>query len=60
MKIKIARLVVKVKEPRLIVGCFRTQWLTNVGSPGSEIHHCELTNWEGIVRPQYKGFVIRF
>lgn len=40
--------------------CFRAQWLTKVGSPGSEIHRCEFTNWEGVSRQQYKGFVIRF
>ncbi|XP_043278061.1 acylphosphatase-2 [Venturia canescens] len=35
-------------------------WLTTIGSPGSEIHHCELTNIESIARLGYRGFAIRF
>lgn len=38
----------------------RSQWLTSVGSPGSEIHHCEFTNRETITKQQYQGFAIRF
>ncbi|XP_066592259.1 acylphosphatase-2 [Prorops nasuta] len=36
------------------------KWLSTVGSPGSEIHHCEFTNWETVARQQYPGFTIRF
>ncbi|KYN05981.1 Acylphosphatase-2 [Cyphomyrmex costatus] len=36
------------------------QWLTSVGSPGSEIQHCEFTNWETVTKQQYQGFMIRF
>ncbi|XP_034172939.1 acylphosphatase-2 [Osmia lignaria lignaria] len=49
----------KMQGPRALIDQM-AQWLTKVGSPGSEIHHCEFTNWEGISRLQYKGFVIRF
>lgn len=39
---------------------FRAQWLTTVGSPGSEIHHCEFINWENVTKQQYRNFAIRF
>ncbi|XP_057668903.1 acylphosphatase-2 [Diorhabda carinulata] len=35
-------------------------WLTNAGSPGSQIEKCELSNWQNLARPDYKGFQIRF
>ncbi|KAG5899904.1 hypothetical protein JTB14_002456 [Gonioctena quinquepunctata] len=35
-------------------------WLSNTGSPGSEIDHCELMNWQNLAKPDYKGFQIRF
>ncbi|XP_031839269.1 acylphosphatase-2 isoform X2 [Nomia melanderi] len=49
----------KMQGPRPFVDQM-TQWLSNVGSPGSEIHHCDFTNWETVSRQQYKGFAIRF
>ncbi|KAG6802403.1 acylphosphatase-2 isoform X1 [Apis dorsata] len=49
----------KMQGPRALVDQM-AQWLTNVGSPGSQIDRCEFTNWEGISRLQYKGYVIRF
>ncbi|GLV32535.1 fuseless [Carabus blaptoides fortunei] len=35
-------------------------WLSKTGSPGSKIDHCELTNWENLARPEFRGFSIRF
>ncbi|KAJ8944542.1 hypothetical protein NQ318_009705 [Aromia moschata] len=35
-------------------------WLSNTGSPGSQIERCELTNWQNLTKPDYKGFQIRF
>lgn len=49
----------KMQGPRALVDQM-AQWLTNVGSPGSQIDRTEFTNWEAINRPQYKGFAIRF
>ncbi|XP_017766006.1 PREDICTED: acylphosphatase-2 [Eufriesea mexicana] len=49
----------KMQGPRALIDQM-AQWLTNVGSPGSEIKKCEFTNWEGINRLNYKGFAIRF
>ncbi|KAF7385133.1 acylphosphatase-2 [Vespula maculifrons] len=49
----------KMQGPRALVDQM-SQWLSTVGSPGSEIDHCEFTMWENVTRPQYKGFAIRF
>ncbi|XP_078049765.1 acylphosphatase-2 [Augochlora pura] len=49
----------KMQGPRAYVDQM-TQWLTNVGSPGSEIDRCDFANWESVSRQQYKGFAIRF
>ncbi|KYN19864.1 PREDICTED: acylphosphatase-2 [Trachymyrmex cornetzi] len=49
----------KMQGPRALVDQM-AQWLTSVGSPGSEIHHCEFTNWETVTKQQYQGFMIRF
>ncbi|XP_044732338.1 acylphosphatase-2-like [Chrysoperla carnea] len=35
-------------------------WLSNQGSPGCKIDHCDLTNWENLSKPEFKGFSIRF
>ncbi|KAJ8985263.1 hypothetical protein NQ317_007048 [Molorchus minor] len=35
-------------------------WLSNTGSPGSQIERCELTNWQNLAKPDFKGFQIRF
>ncbi|XP_022203227.1 acylphosphatase-2 [Nilaparvata lugens] len=35
-------------------------WLTRVGSPGSKIERCELTNFEYLARQEFKNFSIRF
>ncbi|CAG9834733.1 unnamed protein product [Diabrotica balteata] len=35
-------------------------WLSSAGSPGSQIEKCDLTNWQNLARPDYKGFQIRF
>ncbi|KAF2897803.1 hypothetical protein ILUMI_08390 [Ignelater luminosus] len=35
-------------------------WLSNKGSPGCQIEHCDLTNWQTLARPEYRGFSIRF
>ncbi|XP_015523661.1 acylphosphatase-2 [Neodiprion lecontei] len=49
----------KMQGPKALVDEM-AEWLSTVGSPGSEIHHCEFTNWENVARPQFQGFVIRF
>ncbi|KAI4495481.1 hypothetical protein M0802_008695 [Mischocyttarus mexicanus] len=49
----------KMEGPRAFVDQM-TQWLSTVGSPGSEIDHCELTMWANVTRRSYKGFAIRF
>ncbi|XP_015586736.1 acylphosphatase-2 isoform X2 [Cephus cinctus] len=49
----------KMQGPRALVDQM-AQWLSNVGSPGSVIDHCEFTNWENVQRPQYQGYTIRF
>ncbi|XP_011867752.1 PREDICTED: acylphosphatase-2 isoform X2 [Vollenhovia emeryi] len=49
----------KMQGPRALVDQM-AQWLTSVGSPGSEIHRCEFTNWETVTKQQYQGFAIRF
>ncbi|GJQ80417.1 hypothetical protein Trydic_g12276 [Trypoxylus dichotomus] len=35
-------------------------WLSNTGSPGCQIDHCDFTNWENLARPDFKDFSIRF
>lgn len=40
--------------------CFRCEWLSKEGSPGSKIERCELTNWGTLNRLDYKEFAIRF
>ncbi|XP_044271792.1 acylphosphatase-2-like [Tribolium madens] len=35
-------------------------WLSNTGSPGSQIDHCDLNNWQTLAKPDFKGFTIRF
>ncbi|XP_014606775.1 PREDICTED: acylphosphatase-2 [Polistes canadensis] len=49
----------KMEGPRAFVDQM-AQWLSTVGSPGSEIDHCEFTMWEYVTRRSYKGFAIRF
>lgn len=38
----------------------RTNWLSTTGSPGCKIERCELTNWQNLTRPEFRGFSIRF
>ncbi|XP_046388174.1 acylphosphatase-2 [Ischnura elegans] len=35
-------------------------WLSTTGSPGSKIDHCDLSNWEFLNKPEFRGFTIRF
>ncbi|XP_065564724.1 acylphosphatase-2-like [Artemia franciscana] len=35
-------------------------WLSHTGSPGCRIDRCELSKWEYLRRPDFKGFSIRF
>jgi len=35
-------------------------WLSQTGSPGCQIEHCDLTNWNTLAQPEYRGFSIRF
>ncbi|XP_043492283.1 acylphosphatase-2 [Polistes fuscatus] len=49
----------KMEGPRAFVDQM-AQWLSTVGSPGSEIDHCEFTMWEYVTRRSYQGFAIRF
>ncbi|CAH1101316.1 unnamed protein product [Psylliodes chrysocephalus] len=35
-------------------------WLSNTGSPGCQIERCDLSNWQTLAKPDYKGFQIRF
>ncbi|KAK8404550.1 hypothetical protein O3P69_007660 [Scylla paramamosain] len=36
------------------------KWLSEEGSPGSEIERCQLTNQQAIIRPDYNKFFLRF
>ncbi|RZC31836.1 acylphosphatase-2-like [Asbolus verrucosus] len=35
-------------------------WLSNTGSPGSQIDHCDLNNWQSLATPDFRDFTIRF
>ncbi|XP_063537139.1 acylphosphatase-2-like [Cydia strobilella] len=37
-----------------------TEWLSTVGSPGSKIQKCDLTNSQQLARLDYHDFTIRF
>ncbi|XP_058803199.1 acylphosphatase-2-like [Phymastichus coffea] len=49
----------KMQGPQALVDQM-ANWLSTVGSPDSNIHHCEFRDLCSVAKPGYKGFQVRF
>ncbi|CAB0045174.1 unnamed protein product [Trichogramma brassicae] len=49
----------KMQGPQSLIDQM-AQWLSKVGSPESEIHHCEFKDLCTVAKPGYVGFKVRF
>ncbi|OXU28903.1 acylphosphatase-2 [Nasonia vitripennis] len=56
---KTGTIVGKMQGPQALIDQM-AQWLSTVGSPESEIHHCEFKDLCTVTKPGYKGFAVRF